>query len=112
MSDEAAWEEMWDRQRNGAEMFANAELTEEKEFRQWNGHNKPETTYTIPAGGTVIITMVSRFGHACIRGRDIDKQEHGYDGCIEPEKLKNVRFLSPQEKGWRQQMREDIQKNA
>lgn len=105
-ADKKAWEEMWERQADGREMFAQAELTEDHEFQKWNGHGaKPEfTKYTKKAGDTVIITCVSRFGHACIRGTDVDKPVHGYDAGIEPEKLKNLRFIGDEGKPWRKDM--------
>lgn len=110
VSDEAAWKEMWNRKADGREMFAQAELTEDHEFRRWNGHDHkhkklPEfSSYHKKAGEVVLITCVSRFGHACIRGTNVDSETHGYDGGIDPSKLKNLKFLSDGGKPWRMEM--------
>ncbi len=103
-ADETAWVEMWDRKNSGQEMFCQAELLEDKELQIWNGHGKdPEfTPYMMKAGQIVLITVASRFGHVGIRGKDIDKETHGYHGCVMPEKLKNLKFLSDGGVGWRQ----------
>lgn len=104
--DKAAWVEMWLRKDEGRGMFANAELVEDTEFRRWNGHGaKPEyTAYSHKAGTTVLITMVSRFGGVGIRVTNIDKEEHGYDARVDPEKLKSLKFLSDGGRPWRKEM--------
>ncbi len=104
--DELAWKEMWERKDDGREMFATAELTVTKELKRWRGHGaKPEyAPYWVKAGDRVLITMVSRFGHAGIRGTSIDKEEHGYDACVPPEQLKNLKFLSDGGRPWRKEM--------
>lgn len=96
MCDKEAWEEMWRRKGAGEEMFAHAELTVDKTLRKWNQRRPglPEyTVYECKAGTTVLITCVSRFGHACIRGQNVDEARHGYDGTIQPDQLKSLRFL-------------------
>ena len=58
-------------------------------FSKWNGHNAPATTGIWPAGTTVKIVMVSRFGDFGIT--DNVNAEHGYHARVEPEAL----FPSP-----------------
>lgn len=75
-NDKAAIEEMWRRKRDGREVFAHAELTEDVVMRVWNGrHPVRENTaqHTALAGTKVLVTMLSRFGDCGVRDRDIDK---------------------------------------
>lgn len=109
-ADKKIWEEMWKRKLDGREMFAQAELVEDKEFRKWNGHDKkPEfASYFKKAGDTVLITCMSVFGHACIRGIDVDNPVHGYDAAIDTEKLKNVRFIGDPGHPWRKELLKQV----
>lgn len=109
-TDDDAWEEAWQRKAEGREVFAQAELVEDHTFRRWNGHESiPEyTEYVVKAGGTIIVTTVSRFGHACIRGTDVDNEVHGYDSTIDPSGLRCLRFLSDGGRPWRKVLLERI----
>ena len=74
--------------------FMQATLTVDCDMRQWNGHTEKVTEYTVPAGSRVIVTMLSRFGDVGIRGKNINKAQHGYDARIDPEKLENWEVLN------------------
>ena len=108
--DEAAWKEMWQRKDDGCEMFAQATLTRDVEFRTWHGNDLKEPR-VMKAGERVLITLRSRLGHVCIRGYDIDEQKHGYDTGVHPDDLTDIKFLAPAGKGWRQELRERIEKS-
>src|SRR6185436_14096842 len=106
--DEAAWKEVWERKADGREVFAQAELCVDKVFSHWNGHGEPDTAYARRPGDVVLITTVSRFGHACIRGIDVQDETHGYDATAQPHELRNLRFLSDGGVPWRKQMLADM----
>lgn len=104
---EPAWlTEAYQRKEDGRECFAHAVTTREVEATQWNGHFAPEESYVIPAGTRVLITMASRFGDVGIRGRNIDRIEHGYHARVEPESLRNVVFVDDGGRPWRKEMME------
>lgn len=104
MSVEAFWKEMWERKGSFREMFSNGVLLVDCQASRWNGNHPVEensTKYIIPAGTKVLITVISRFGHVGIRDYDIDKEEHGYVACVQPEQLKDLVFLSDGGTGWK-----------
>lgn len=91
------WDEMWDRKCKGREMFSHGILLVDIPAFQWNGNHPVEsntTSYIIPAGSKVLITMISRFGHVGIRNHDIGQESHGYDAAAQPEELRDLSFLS------------------
>jgi hypothetical protein len=88
-TDEAiAW--MWERKVKYQDMFMHAELVEETTFNP-GGSGVGNQPYTMPAGTKVLVTVYSRLGHVCLRCKDVDRLEHGYDLGLDPEKLTNYR---------------------
>ncbi len=114
MSKETTWlSEAYERKEDGREMFAHAVTTEDVEAVSYGDVRQSHAQadhHTIPAGTRVLVTMVSRFGDVGIRGRDVDRIEHGYHARVMPETLRDVVFVDDGGRPWKKEMRERLSK--
>jgi hypothetical protein len=88
-ADKQVLTQMWNRKHLMQEMFCHATLVNDTEFEEYfNGAPFPAKR-TYPAGTKVLVTMISRFGHVCVRARNPECIQHGYDHGMAPEDLKD-----------------------
>lgn len=109
---EPAWlTEAYQRKEDGREMFAHAVTTVDVEAVSYGDVRQSHTQadhHTIPAGTRVLITVVSRFGDVGIRGRDVDRIEHGYHTRVMPGVLRDDVFVDDGGRPWRKEMLERL----